>query len=69
MTTFKGRKTAFNNSGAPTKFKGRSGLPTGAMKTPDAVANISGSNRRVTKSNVGDGGGGGTHFSSRFGKK
>lgn len=69
MTKFGGRKTAFNNGGGATKFKGRSGF--GPMtRNADAAANISGDNRRVSKSNLGDGGGSGTRFSTRtaFGK-
>lgn len=82
MTTkFKGLKTGFNKSGsndvtpnamgAPTtKFKGRSAVPNGALKHyPAAVAAIEGGNRRLAKSNHGDGGSCGTRFSSRFAKK
>lgn len=81
-TRFCGHKTGFNPSGendiapngmgAPkTKFKGRPAVPAGPLKRyPGEVANISTGNRRLAKSNHGDGGGSGTSFSSRtaFGK-
>lgn len=68
MTTFKGHKTGFNPAGnnacAPnengppnTVFKGRGALPKGKLKNyPNGAADISNSNRRVAKSNVGSGG-------------
>jgi hypothetical protein len=74
MTIFKGLKTGFNrtgsNSAAPnemgpptTKFTGRGGVPEGPLKRyPGAVADIGGGNRRLAKSNHGDGGGSGTRF-------
>jgi hypothetical protein len=65
MTTFKGHKTGFNRGGSnetvpnkgDTVFKGRGSFPAGKMKNADAVADISGSNRRVAKNKHGDGGG------------
>lgn len=72
MTTFKGHKTGFkpgasntcapNEMGPPaTAFKGRGALPAGKLKGyPGAVADISGSNRRVAKSAHGAGSGAGT---------
>lgn len=74
MTTFKGRKTGFNPTGSneavpnvkgppATKFGGRPAVPAGSLKRyPGAVADISGGNRRLAKSNHGDGGGSGTVF-------
>jgi hypothetical protein len=81
-TTFKGHKTGFksgksntcvpNESGPPkTKFTGRPAVPAGPLKHyPGGVANISDGNRRLAKSNHGDGGGCGTTFRTRtaFGK-
>jgi hypothetical protein len=84
MTTFKGHKTGFkpgatnkcdpNAFGPPaTSFKGRGALPEGKMdkRYPGAVADISGSNRRVAKGQHGEGAGSGTTYSGRdpFGKK
>lgn len=83
MTRFKGHKTGFNKTGsndaipnpdgAPkTKFGGRPAVPAGPMKHyPGGVANIGDGNRRLAKSQHGDGGGSGTRFSSRtaFGSK
>lgn len=75
MTMFKGKKTGFNPSGSneccpnemgppTTKFAGRGSMPEGPLKRyPGAVANTSGGNRRLAKSNHGDGGGSGTRFS------
>lgn len=77
MTTFKGMKTGFNRTGSndcnpnpsgppSTQFKGRGGLPEGGLKRyPGAVADTSNGNRRLAKSNHGDGGGSGTRFSGR----
>lgn len=76
-TRFCGRKTGFNPSGendvtpnfmgAPkTKFGGRPAVPAGPLKRyPGAVAEISNGNRRLAKSNHGDGGGSGTSFSTQ----
>lgn len=76
MTKFKGFKTGFNKSGSnncdpnpsgppATRFSGR-GLPEGSLKHyPGGVANISDGNRRLAKSNHGDGGGSGTRYSGR----
>lgn len=75
MTKIKGR-TAFNNSGtacipnpsgAPkTKFKGRGGVPEGGLKHfPGGAASIDNGNRRLAKSEMGDGAGSGTSFSGR----
>lgn len=77
MTTkFCGHKTGFNPSGKSqsavpnemgppaTKFGGRPSVPAGPLKRyPGAVADISTGNRRLAKSNHGDGGGSGTTFS------
>lgn len=77
MTVFKGRKTGFNPGGAndatpnpsgpsKTKFSGRGSLPEGQLKRyPGPVAEASGGNRRLSKSNHGDGGGSGTTFNGR----
>lgn len=77
MTKHKGHKTGFNPmgsndatpnaSGAPkTKFGGRGGMPEGPLKHyPGGAGNISDGNRRTAKSDVGDGGGSGTHFNGR----
>jgi hypothetical protein len=74
-TQFRGLKTGFNPSGSneccpnemgppTTKFSGRGALPEGPLKRyPGAVADTSGGNRRLAKSNHGDGGGSGTRFS------
>lgn len=79
MTTFKGHKTGFNPkggndttpnvSGPPaTKFGGRPAVPAGALKRyPSGVANIDNGNRRLAKSQHGDGGGCGTTFSTTGG--
>lgn len=75
MTTFKGMKTGFNKTGSneccpnfmgppATKFTGRGGVPEGPLKHyPGVVADIGGGNRRLAKSNHGEGGGSGTRFS------
>jgi hypothetical protein len=43
-----------------TNYRGRSGMPGGKLKRyPSAVADISGGNRRLAKSNHGEGGGSG----------
>lgn len=80
MTAFKGMKTGFNKTGSnkcvpnemgppATKFGGRPAVPAGPLKRyPGAAADISGGNRRLAKSNHGDGGGSGTTMKSRFGK-
>lgn len=77
MTSFKGMKTGFNKTGSnscdpnpsgppATKFTGRGALPAGQLKRyPGGVANISDGNRRLAKSNHGDGGGSGTRFTGR----
>lgn len=79
MTSFKGHKTGFNKSGSntcdpnpmgppTTKFKGRPAVPAGPLKRfPGAAADISSGNRRLAKSNHGDGGGSGTRFSTTGG--
>lgn len=73
-TKFKGHKTGFNPNGSndinpnpagppKTKFMGRGGVPEGQLKHfPGAVADTSMGNRRLSKSNHGDGGGGSTRF-------
>ncbi len=75
MTTFKGTKTGFNKTGSneccpnmmgppTTKFGGRPAVPAGPLKRyPGAVADVGMGNRRLAKSNHGDGGGSGTRFS------
>ena len=82
MTKFTGHKTGFNPGGSndtvpnpmgppTTKFMGRGGVPEGELKRyPGATADIEGGNRRLAKSNHGDGGGSGTNFSTAtaFGK-
>ncbi len=77
MTSFKGHKTGFNPTGSnycdpngmgppKTKFGGRPAVPAGPLKRyPGEVANISTGNRRLAKSNHGDGGGSGTTFHTR----
>lgn len=77
MTTFKGLKTGFNKTGSndccpnmtgppATKFSGRGGVPEGPLKRyPGSVANISDGNRRLAKSNHGEGAGSGTRYSGR----
>lgn len=79
MTRFTGKKTGFNSTGSneccpnmsgppKTKFMGRGGVPEGRLKHyPGAVADVSGGNRRLSKSNHGDGGGSGTSFSTTGG--
>ena len=78
-TRFKGHKTGFNKSGnndcdpnklgpPTTKFGGRHAVPAGPLKRyPGAAADISSGNRRLSKSNHGDGGGSGTGFSTTGG--
>jgi hypothetical protein len=73
-TKFCGHKTGFNPkgqnditpnpSGPPaTKFGGRPAVPAGPLKRyPGGVASIDDGNRRLAKSNVGEGGGSGTNF-------
>ncbi len=73
-TKFKGQKTGFNPKGSndccpnsmgppSTKFGGRPAVPAGPFKRyPGSVADISDGNRRLAKSNHGDGGGSGTSF-------
>lgn len=82
MTKFCGHKTGFNPTGGnnvtpnasgppKTKFGGRPAVPKGPLKRfPGAVADVSGGNRRLSKSNHGDGGGSGTRYGGRspFGK-
>jgi len=72
---FRGLKTGFNKTGSnecvpnemgtpDTKFTGRGGVPEGPLKRyPGAVANTSGGNRRLAKSNHGEGAGSGTRYS------
>lgn len=79
MTKFKGQKTGFNPKGSndcipnemgppKTKFGGRPAVPAGPLKHyPGAVADTSMSNRRLAKSNHGDGGGSSTRFSTAGG--
>jgi len=74
-TKFRGMKTGFNKTGSndvvpnemgppTTKFTGRGGVPEGPLKRyPGAVADTSMGNRRLAKSNHGDGGGSGTRYS------
>jgi hypothetical protein len=74
-TRFRGLKTGFNKTGnndavpnamgpPATKFAGRGGVPEGQLKHyPGAVADTSMGNRRLAKSNHGDGGGSGTRYS------
>lgn len=74
MTTFKGLKTGFNPKGSnsctpnemgppATKFKGRGGVPEGGLKRfPGATADAGTGNRRLAKSNHGDGAGSGTSY-------
>lgn len=76
-TMFKGFKTGFNRTGSndcnpnpsgppSTKFSGRGGVPEGALKRyPGSVANTSDGNRRLAKSNHGEGAGSGTRYSGR----
>jgi len=82
MTDFCGHKTGFNSKGKnnvtpnpmgppDTKFTGRGAVPDGKLKFyPGAVAATSTGNRRLAKSNHGDGGGSGTNFntSTAFGR-
>lgn len=79
MTMFKGMKTGFNKTGSnqaipdpngtpKTKYMGRGAIPDGPMKYyPGAAGDISTGNRRLAKSNHGDGGGSGTRFSTTGG--
>lgn len=74
MSRFCGHKTGFNPTGEnectpnfmgppDTKFSGRGALPDGRLKRyPGAAADISGGNRRLAKSNHGDGGGDGVRY-------
>ena len=74
-TRFRGLKTGFNKTGSndcvpnemgppATKFGGRPAVPAGPLKRyPGAVANTSGGNRRLAKSDHGEGDGSGTRFS------
>lgn len=74
-TKFRGMKTGFNKTGSndctpnemgppSTKFTGRGGLPEGSLKHyPGAVADVGMGNRRLAKSNHGDGGGSSTRYS------
>lgn len=74
-TKFRGLKTGFNKTGSndcvpnetgppTTKFKGRGGVPEGPLKHfPGAVADTSGGNRRLAKSNHGEGDGSSTRYS------
>lgn len=77
MTTFKGHSPGFNPTGTnkcipnpmgppDTEFKGRSAVPGGPLKRfPGAAADISNGNRRLAKSNHGDGGGSGVGYGGR----
>lgn len=83
MTKFCGHKTAFNpkgrnecipnESGPPaTKFGGRPAVPAGPLKHyPGGAASIDNGNRRLAKTQHGDGGGSSTTFTTRtaFGKR
>jgi hypothetical protein len=74
-TRFRGLKTGFNKTGnndcvpnemgpPATKFTGRGGVPEGQLKHyPGAVADTGMGNRRLAKSNHGDGGGSSTRYS------
>lgn len=82
MTKFVGHKTGFkpgasndaapNGTGAPkTAFKGRPAVPAGPLKRyPGDVGNAGVGNRRLAKSNHGDGGGDGVSIRTHtaFGK-
>lgn len=78
MTKFKGFRTGFNRTGsndtapnamgAPkTKYCGRGSVPDGDMSGgyPAAVADTSGSNRRVAKAAHGEGNGPSTRFTTQ----
>lgn len=80
MTTkYKGQRTGFNKTGSndvtpnfsgppATKFMGRGGVPEGPLKRyPGPVAETGNGNRRLAKSNHGDGVGSGTSFSTTGG--
>ncbi len=66
MTVYRGVNGFGNNAGDSitencTNYKGRGGFPEGKLKRyPSAVADISGGNRRLSKSNVGSDGDSGT---------
>ena len=69
MTTFKNSVNAFGSSAGDsvtahtTKYKGRGSFPKGSPgKYPGGAGDISGGNRRLAKSKMGTGGGGGTTF-------
>ena len=74
MTRFRGIKNGFNPSGSnkcvpnpdgppTTKFGGRPAVPAGPLKRyPGGAASIDGGNRRLAKTQVGEGGGSGTTF-------
>ena len=74
-TRFRGLKTGFNKTGSndcvpnelgppTTKFMGRGGVPEGPLKLyPGAVADTSSGNRRLAKSNHGEGAGSSTRYS------
>lgn len=76
-TRFCGHKTGFNPTGEnditpnmmgppKTKFSGRGAMPEGPLKRyPGAVAAVEGGNRRLAKSNHGEGGGSGTGYRGR----
>jgi len=67
MTKYSGVNGFGNSSGDSitensTNYCGRSGLPKGKLKRyPSAVADISAGNRRLAKSNHGEGGGSGVN--------
>lgn len=77
MTMFKGMKTGFNRKGSnecvpnpsgppDTKFTGRGGLPDGPLKHyPGITEDVGKGNRRLARSNHGDGGGSSTRFAGR----
>ncbi len=78
MTTFKNKVNAFGDSAGDslaencTNWGGKVGMPKGKLKRyPSAVADISGGNRRLSKSNHGTGGGDGvsTKGTNAFSKR
>ena len=74
MTKFCGHKTGFNprgenecvpnvNGPPATKFGGRPAVPAGPLKRyPSGASEISGGNRRLAKTGVGDGSGDGVAY-------
>lgn len=77
MTRFCGQKTGFNKTGnnqavpnpngpPTTKFGGRPAVPAGPLKRyPGAVADISNGNRRLAKSQHGEGAASGVSYTGR----